>query len=466
MADPQGSARPRVALVSVRFTMFDAQMDPGFPDRMRSHLARSADILRSRFDVIDCPLIENAPGAKAVAKQLADTAAEVVVFAPAMAAPPSLADAALAGIDAPVIIWNAPSISRLPSTMVQAEATEHTTTVGAVMYANVRIRRGLPTLVVTAAHDDATAVDHVLRTVHAAAVARRVRGTTLLRIGDPITGYLDVEASPRDLAQLGIRASVVERSTWEAAVTGVSDADAAACLTEIERLGWVGEAGPAAMISARVAVALDRLFDATGAAAGTVNCHGPWFRDSPAVGVTACLGVACQALQGRSLSCTGDLATSVALLIARRLSDRALYCECYAPDIEANLVLVAAGGEGDPVWAGERVHVEPNHHYPGRNGPGTAVSFALESGPATLLSASPTAGGWVLAWATGEIVEARYPALGGPNGMFRFDSGPVGEALSRWIASGATHHAALARGRLDVELPVLTETLGIAGVRC
>ena len=64
-----------------------------------------------------------------------------------------------------------------------------------------------------------------------------------------------------------------------------------------------------------------------------------------------------------------------------------------------------------------------------------------------------------------EEVEARYDTMGGPNGMFRFDSGSAFDAGARWIASGATHHNALARGRLDVELPVLAEALGIEEVR-
>ncbi len=49
--------------------------------------------------------------------------------------------------------------------------------------------------------------------------------------------------------------------------------------------------------------------------------------------------------------------------------------------------------------------------------------------------------------------------------MFRFASGPSGEAISRWIISGATHHNALAPGRLDVEVPILAAALGIRHVR-
>ena len=167
------------------------------------------------------------------------------------------------------------------------------------------------------------------------------------------------------------------------------------------------------------------------------------------------------------MSCTGDLPTALALVFARALSGRALYCEFYTPERETGLMLLAAGGEGDPAWAdaAHPVVVEPNEHYPGDHGAGTSISFRLEPGPATALSLSPVAGTWRLAWATGEIVEARYDKMGGPNGMFRFDSGSAFEAGARWIASGATHHNALAGGRLDVEIPVLARALGIEEVR-
>ena len=49
--------------------------------------------------------------------------------------------------------------------------------------------------------------------------------------------------------------------------------------------------------------------------------------------------------------------------------------------------------------------------------------------------------------------------------MFRFDSGPSMEAGTRWLASGATHHNALAMGRLDIEIPTLCAALGIETVR-
>jgi L-arabinose isomerase len=459
-------SRARIAVVSVRFTLFDEQMGADFPTRMRLHAARSAAILREAFDVVEAPLIESEADAARVAEMLAAEVPEAVVFAPAMAAPPSYAELALSRTTAPIVIWNAPAIRRLPDDLRQDEATVHSTSVGAVMFGNVLVRSGRRFSVVTAAHDDPPALERLCRVIRAAAAAGSLRGARVVRIGDPIPGYLDVEASESDLAILGLTELSIERARWEQLVSAVS-MDAATSLLEHCSARWQGDPGPAADWSARVAVALEQLLVEHDAIGGTVNCHSQWFRRSPAVGVTACLGVACQTEAGRPISCTGDLPTAIALYLARRIAGAALYCECYAPEIETGLVLVAAGGEGDPAWADppEAVRLEANEHYPGERGPGTSVSFALAPGPATLLSLSPTQDGWRLAWAPGEIVETRFPRMGGPNAMFRFDSGPADDALSRWITSGATHHNALAPGRLDLEVPALAAALGIREVR-
>ena len=236
-------------------------------------------------------------------------------------------------------------------------------------------------------------------------------------------------------------------------------------LDELQRAGFVGDGGPQATRSARLAEAIRVLLDRHDAALGTVNCHGPLLRFSDRVGITACLAVAREALRGRPLSCTGDGPAAIALLLARRLAGAALYNECYAAEPATGLLLVAAGGEGDPAWADGSVQLEANDHYPGNQGQGSSVAFALRQGPATLLSASPVDVGWRLAWATGEIVETRSTKMRGPNGMLRLDSGDATDAVSRWIASGATHHNALAPGRLDVELEVLCDVLGVRSVR-
>ncbi len=281
--------------------------------------------------------------------------------------------------------------------------------------------------------------------------------------GHGFPGYLDVESTQAELERLGVTERALTVPELNEAFAAVAGGRIDTGLADLAARGWAHRKGAADERSMRLALALDDVVETTNAVALTVNCHSEMLRWNPAIGITACLGASLLTAGGVPVSCTGDLPTALALVLARKLSGRALYCEFYTPERETGLMLLAAGGEGDPAWAdpSHPVVVEPNDHYPGDHGAGSSISFRLEPGPATALSLSPCGDTWRLAWATGEIVEARYDSMGGPNGMFRFDSGSAFEAGARWIASGATHHNALAAGRLDVEIPVLARALGI-----
>lgn len=467
-------ARPRIALLSVYFSLFDEQMPPAFRAARAAAAERFAALLGEQAEIVWSGLVTDDDEGRAAAPELRAAAPEAIVFAPSMAAPPSYAVHALAEVaGVPLVIWNAPGIDRLGGDITQADATAETTQVGCVMLANALVRAGRRFSTITARPSDPIAVARLLRVVRAAAAAGALRGLTALRVGDAIPGYIDVEASDDQLAALGVAESAVSVAELDAAVDAVDAAPARELLERLRaRPGWRARAAaadaddPAALLSARLALALRALSDERGAGCGTVNCHGCHLRRNPAIGISACLGASLLTEAGVPISCTGDQPTALTMLLARRLSGRALYCELYTPEVESGLMLVAAGGEGDVAWAADgAVELIPNAHYPGARGEGTALTFAVERGPATLLSLSPDADGWRLAWATGAVVGSRYPRMGGPNAMFRFDAGPSDEAGARWIASGATHHAALAGGRLDVELPALCDALGVRSVR-
>ncbi len=455
--------RTIVGLVSCYFTLFDDQMPAGFRQEREAVHRRYRDVLSVDFDVVDGGMLtSDAEGQKANGI-LRDGRADVVVFAPTMAAPPSYAAHALAGLDLPLVIWNGPTIDALPDGLTQSEATVNSGQVAAVMLANALVREGRPFATITASPGDAQGVALLTRTVRAAAVATSLRGSSVLRVGQWIPGYLDVESTEAELERLGVVERALSASELNDAFGAVVGGRVDAGLASLAERGWAHRPGAADERSMRLALALDDVVRATNAVAMTVNCHSDLLRWNPTIGITACLGASLLTAGGVPVSCTGDLPTALALVLAQKLSGRALYCEFYTPERETGLMLLAAGGEGDPAWADPAfpVVVEPNDHYPGDHGAGTSISFRLQPGPATALSLSPRGGTWRLAWATGEIVEARYDSMGGPNGMFRFDSGTAFDAGARWIGSGATHHNALAYGRLDVEIPVLARALGI-----
>jgi L-arabinose isomerase len=442
-------------------------MPPGFREEREAVGRGYAERLARDFEVVDAAFLASDEDGDRANATLRDADLDAVVYAPTMAAPPSYAMHALAGVDVPVVVWNALTIDRLPDGLTQAQATVNSSQVAAVMLANPFVRAGRAFATVTASPSDDAGMTTLVRTVRAAAAASALRGASVLRVGAWIPGYLDVESTAEELARLDVTEHVVAAPELNEAFAAVADDRIAPGLESLAARGWDHRPGEADDRSMRLALALDDLVRAHGAAAVTVNCHSDVLRWNPTVGITACLGASLLTGRGVPVSCTGDLPTALALVLARALSGRALYCEFYTPERETGLMLLAAGGEGDPGWAdpAQPVVVEPNDHYPGDHGSGTGLSFRLEQGPATALSLSPAGDTWRLAWATGEIVEARYDGMGGPNGMFRFDSGSAFEAGARWIESGATHHNALARGRLDVEIPVLARALGIDEVR-
>jgi L-arabinose isomerase len=466
-ARPDGDARATIGLVSVYFGLFDEQMRPEFRRECEALASAYAECLGERWKVVHPGLIASeADGDRANEVFRAERPA-ALVFAPTMAAPPSYGARAIHELAAPIIIWNAPKVATIDRDLTQARATENSTQVASVMFANTLIRLQRKFVAITARREQAEDMERLFRLVGAALAAESIRGATVLRIGSPIGGYMDVESTPEELAQLGVTERSVAVEELNRAFDAIDGAAARELIEELRRNGWEWTGGQTDETSARLALALRTLVSESNAIALTVNCHSNFLRWNTRIGISACLGASLLAAGGVPTSCTGDLPTALALRLAQALSGRALYCEFYAPESTTGLMLVAAGGEGDPSWA-DRDHpirVEPNHHYPGHNGAGASVSFRLEPGAATALSLSPTADRWRLAWATGEITEARYDGLGGPNGMFRFDSGPATEAGAAWIASGATHHNALAKGRLDLEIPVLADTLGIDHVR-
>ncbi len=459
--------RPKVGVVSCYFPLFEKQMPAGFRQDREATARGYAELLASDFDVVDAGMLASDADGERANALLREARPDVVVFAPSMAAPPSYAAQALAALEVPLVIWNGPTIDRLPDGLTQAQATVNSSQVAAVMLANPLVRESKPFATVTASPSDAAGVAHLVRTVRAAAAASVLRGASVLRVGGWVPGYLDVESTTAELAQLGVTEHAVGADELGEAFAAVAGERVDDGLGDLETRGWDRREGPADRRSMQLALALHDLAGSVNAVAATVNCHSDVLRWNPAIGITACLGASLLTAEGIPVSCTGDLPAALALVLARSLSGRALYCEFYTPERETGLMLLAAGGEGDPAWAdpGQPVVVEPNDHYPGDHGAGTSISFRLEQGPATALSLSPAGSAWRLAWATGEIVEARYDTMGGPNGMFRFDSGSAFDAGARWIASGATHHNALARGRLDVEIPVLARALGIEEVR-
>lgn len=458
--------RARVAFLSAYFGMYDDVMPAGFRDMQLAAASRSRAMLESEFDILDFGMVTSESEGRKAGDQIRREELDVIVYAPTMVAPPAWIMRVLDEVRAPIVIWNAPQIVTLPDELDHPGATAHTSQVGCLMVANCLVRRDRWFRTVTASPLSPEGGAVLRQTVRAASVAGSLRRAIALRIGDPIAGYENVVSTQESLASLGVSEHSISRHELETAFHSTSDESARALLAELaSRPRWNCVQGQDDIRSAKLALAIQTLCSRHSVTCGTINCHSDFFRNNNAIGITGCLGMSLMGELGVPLSCTGDLPAGLSMLIADRLSGHALYCETYVTDLTRGVMLIASGGDGDPRWADENgIRTIPNMYYKGQAGAGVGLSFRLAPGPATLISLSPSADGWRLAWATGEVTADGYENLDGPNGMFRFDRRPIEEAASAWISSGATHHHALARGRLDTELRIVAEALGIKAV--
>jgi L-arabinose isomerase len=448
--------RPKIGLVTPSSRLFDEQMPASF----RTGLEQRADHYRAElerdFNVAHWGLISDSGDARRANDHLKKSDIDAAVLAAPMAAPPELAEIATSGLRVPIIIWNTAATNRLKADLDQVAAHEDTALLGALMYANTVVRDGARPIVVSADPGDSAQVRRVTGTIRAATAAVALRHATVIRIGDPIEGYSDVRVSEAESAMLGVTERRVSIEELSKQFTSAGDAGADEIRALTSDMGWTGESD---RHSRQLAAALRQLVETHQADCGTVNCHGPWFRSSPDIGIVGCLGVSLCTAAGVPMTCTGDLPTALALKLARDIAGASLYCEVFAYEADTGLALLSNGGEGDAGLASSPPNLAPTKHYPGLRGSGTAVSFSIADGPATLLSLTPTDKNWRLVCATGEIVDSRYPEFGAPNVMFRFDTEGA-DVIDRWLTAGPVHHHALTPGRISDLLAVASQVLG------
>ena len=186
---------------------------PGSGRTARPSCARYAELLGREFDVVDAGMLtsdaEGDAGERAAARAAARTSSSSRRrWRPRRATPrvrwPASTRRSSSGTGR--------RSTGCPDGLTQAQATVNSSQVAAVMLANALVRERRPFATITASPADAgrrrAPAD---RTVRAAAAASRLRGSSVLRVGAPFPGYLDVEAGPPSSTRLGVTEREVTR---------------------------------------------------------------------------------------------------------------------------------------------------------------------------------------------------------------------------------------------------------------
>jgi L-fucose isomerase-like protein len=374
-----------------------------------------------------------------------------------MATPPGALARLARKTGVPVVIACGHELTHVDQDYDMRALCRHSVNVGATMLgAMMRREPGPPPILVSGFLEDAAFHDRLRCAIRTAALAQRLDGLRVGRVGPVMPGYDHLGLTEAEGAASGLEIVDVPLNDWAGRVAGISAAAVrdfvGGRLTDLLPPQTRIEAKEGLIRAARTALALDALADDLALDCGSLACRGP-FGVGLEDGAIGCLATSLMTGTARPFSATGDLVTAVAMLIGKALGGAALYCELDAVDRPSGAFLVANTGEADFDWApsdGEVVIREAGE-LSGRQVPGVVLSHHLTPGPATMLGAAldvSMSDRLGLIALEGHTVDLPPTALKVPQGWFAPANGdPIG-AFEGWANAGATHHGALSRGHL------------------
>jgi len=394
---------------------------------------------------------------------------DVVLVVITMAAPPQQLHALLSQFPkVPLVLCALDDSTNLPESFDHVAITARGATVGLPMLTSILTRSGRPYRLVVAALDDAPSIAELAAACVDAGQAGRISRARLGRIGNPQRGYAHVDASDAALTDaFGLQVVRLSPNDLVESYRSIDDEAVHALSLEVARI-W--DRDPVADTDAQVrtlrsTLALERLVQQHRLDAGSLNCHVPEIRFGSEIGIAPCFALGTSTTEGVPWTCTGDVLTAVAMLVAQVLSGSSLYHELEAMDACTGEFVIANTGEHDLAWIGEGVtpRLCENHWFRGvGEHNGYCATYELATSPATLLAVSySTSGRLRLVSAEGVSTGRGFPATGTPNGAFRFASGSPKTAWEAWIRAGVNHHSALAKGHLASAVERVALALGI-----
>lgn len=433
-------------------------------------LRRAAALVEAAgFEAVAPALVEGVATAEAAAARWRKAGCDSLLAVVSMAAPPTTA---LAAIDAmpetPLVIW---TVQRggIGGHTSMSDIVVDGGTVGTPQITNVLVRSGRSFGLVVGPEQAPSLRDELADALRAATLASELRGARIARLGTPLEGYLCVDAPDEALeGTLGVEILHLEPTELRERYLAVGAREAAEARPMlVGSLRVSPELAPDALRdSVRFALALRRLAEDHGIAAGALNCHVAELRFARDPGLTPCFGVGCETTRGTPWTCAGDVLTAIAMLAAKRLSGAAFYHEIEAIDADTGECFLANSGEHDLAWRPPEIDGElvPNPWFARDVRQGACARFPLPSGLATLVAvtvADDEPGSLRMIAAQGAVTGSRFPRNPTSGGGFRFADPAPPAAWKRWVAAGANHHGALARGHVADLLGLLARFRGI-----
>jgi L-arabinose isomerase len=444
----------RIGLLTPYFSFFDQRFPPSFRQSQEAYAAQLADALATPDTVVvPSGLVDSAAAAGAAEGVFRRERVDVMVVAPLMAAPPGFVAPMLAALERPVVIWLDDRAETIEEAISELDATRDSSFLGSIMLSSALRAAGVKHYVVATGSREGKLV---VRAARGASVRTMLAGLRIGIVGEPLPGYADVLLVDQAASAVGVSIVHLDSNLFSASYVA-GDSPSHSFWPAFAQHGVVtADAKPGLAASIALAGDLERIVERHDLAALVINCHSDQLRWHSERGVVGCLGASALTTAGVPVSCTGDVATAVALAVTTWLAGDTQYAEGYVIARRTGELLISSCGLAN---LGLREPSQPlefhgNDLYPGARGNGCCVRMAFAAGPATILALggnSATARPRFI-WKTGFMSGRYYKAMKGPSGTFSFDPPGNRSVSTAWVEAGPSHHIAVTRGHLDVEL--------------
>lgn len=451
----------RIAVALVRWGFWEHSMPEGHIERRAVDAAEFVARLRGAADAGDpeTELELDWLGLWDVDRQEGDVLARVqsadaLLLLISMAAPPKTIVEGLRTVpELPLVVCGIDDDFTIRPSFGHADIAARGATVGIPMLTSALMREGRRFDTLIARLDADADLADVVTACRAAGVAGRLRRARLARIGKHQEGYSHVDASDEILeSSFGVEMVSLEPGEFTAAYRSAPEDEVERVFADCAPLVSASEVNRDGLTrTARADAALRSLVAEHHLDAGAMNCHVAQIRLGDEIGIAPCFALGQATSAGSPWTCTGDVLTAMAMLIAQLVSRTSLYHELEAMDVESDQLVVANTGEHDRGLCAriEDAVMRPNVWFEDVDSHcGYCLQFPLPAMPATLVAVCGTSDGRLrLVCAEGSTTGDSFDRVGTVNGGFRFASGGVRENWLRWVRAGVTHHSALTSGR-------------------
>jgi L-arabinose isomerase len=357
----------------------------------------------------------------------------------------------------PVVIWAAYLGLGVDRDLTHEGITLRGGTVGVPMIGAAFTRAGRAYDVVAGEIRDPSRIGDAVRRATAAGAVRRAR---LAIIGSTIPGYEWERVADAELARIGIEVVTSDAASFADRVGSASVVPALAAGFDV-----AADVDERALDTAlRYTAALQAYVADERLSAGTLNCHVAELRLGSGIGAAPCFALGKSTSAGVPWTCTGDVATSLAMLLVSSLGAPTLYHEIEALDELSDEAILANSGEHDARFAAATPkRIIANPWFP--RDPSTASAlFSIAPGPASLVAVVSTPTGLTVVVAEGRFTERTAPNSGTMNAAFEFAVGPIAEAWQRWSLAGVGHHSCATDRHIAADLEAVCRHLGLGFV--